>query len=326
VHAIVMSEFGGPEVLKPGTFPDPVQHPGWVTVELRAAALNWHDTLVRQGRYNSPLPHVIGADGAGVRRDTGEDVVILPSLHWGASDDAPASGWEILGDHAPGTYAELVAVPEECLAPKPRGFSWAQAAALPLVGVTTYRALFTRGRLRSGESMLVLGAGGGIATAAVQLAVAVGASVVVTSSSPAKIARAITEGAQDGVSHAEPDFPERARALSPSKAGFDLVLDPVGRWPEAVRTLRPGGRLVVLGANAAKTAPMDVRSFYFGQYDLLGTTMGNVRDFAALLDLVTDYHVPPPHIDRCFPLDEAASAHQYLETARDFGKCVLEHR
>jgi zinc-binding alcohol dehydrogenase/oxidoreductase len=326
MHAVVMSEFGGPAVLKPSSFPDPAERQGWVTVELRAAALNWHDTLVRQGRYESPLPHVIGADGAGVRRDTGEDVVILPSLHWGSNNDAPAAGWEILGDHAPGTYAELVAVPEECLAPKPRGFSWAQAAALPLVGVTTYRALFTRGRLRSGESMLVLGAGGGIATAAVQLAVAVGASVVVTSSSPAKIARAITEGAQDGVSHDEPDFPERARALSPSKAGFDLVLDPVGRWPEAVRTLRPGGRLVVLGANAAETAPMDVRSFYFGQYDLLGTTMGNVRDFAALLDLVTDYHVPPPHIDRCFPLDEAASAHEYLETARDFGKCVLEHR
>jgi zinc-binding alcohol dehydrogenase/oxidoreductase len=326
VHAIVMSEFGGPEVLKAGTFPDPVQQPGWVIVELRAAALNWHDTLVRQGRYDSPLPHVIGADGAGVRRDTGEDVVILPSLHWGSSDDAPAAGWEILGDRTPGTYAELVAVPEECLAPKPQGFSWIEAAALPLVGLTTYRALFTRGRLRPGESMLVLGAGGGIATAAVQLAVAVGASIVVTSSSPDKIARAIAEGAQGGVSHAESDWPERARTLSPSNAGFDLVLDPVGRWPEAVRTLRPGGRLVVLGANASETAPMDVRSFYFGQYDLLGTTMGNVRDFAALMNLIAEYHVPPPHIDRCFPLDQAASAHEYLETAREFGKCVLEHR
>jgi zinc-binding alcohol dehydrogenase/oxidoreductase len=326
VHAIVMSEFGGPEVLKPGTFRDPAQQPGWVTVELRAAALNWHDTLVRQGRYKSPLPHVIGADGAGVRRDTGDEVVILPSLHWGVSDDAPASGWEILGDHTLGTYAELVSVPEECLAPKPQGYSWIEAAALPLVGLTTYRALFTRGRLRQGETMLVLGAGGGIATAAVQLAVAVGASIVVTSSSPDKIARAIDEGAKDGVAHDDIDWPERARALSPSNAGFDLVLDPVGRWPEAVRTLRPGGRLVVLGANAAETAPMDVRSFYFGQYDLLGTTMGNVRDFTALLNLVTEFRVPPPHIDRCFPLDQAAAAHQHLETARDFGKCVLDHR
>jgi NADPH:quinone reductase-like Zn-dependent oxidoreductase len=269
---------------------------------------------------------LIGADGAGVRRDTGEDVVIVPSLHWGPSDDAPAAGWEILGDRTPGTYAELVSVPQECLAPKPKGFSWIEAAALPVVGLTTYRALFTRGRLRRGEAMLVLGAGGGVATAAVQQAVAVGASIVVTSSSPDKIARAITEGAKGGVSHDEPGWPERARALSPSNAGFDLVLDPVGRWPEAVRTLRPGGRLVVLGANAAETAPMDVRSFYFGQYDLLGTTMGNVRDFTALLNLVTEFHVPAPHIDRCFPLDQAADAHEYLETARDFGKCVLEHR
>jgi NADPH:quinone reductase-like Zn-dependent oxidoreductase len=128
------------------------------------------------------------------------------------------------------------------------------------------------------------------------------------------------------VAHDSADWPEHARTLTRSDAGFDLVLDPVGRWPEAVRALRPGGRLVVLGANAAQTAPMDVRSFYFGQYDLLGTTMGNVRDFAALIDLVTERHVPPPHIDRCFPLDAAADAHQYLETARVFGKCVLEHQ
>jgi zinc-binding alcohol dehydrogenase/oxidoreductase len=326
MHAVVLSEFGGPTALRAGTFPDPSPRPGWVSVELRAAALNWHDVLVRQGRYGSPLPHVIGADGAGVRRDTGEDVVIVPSLHWGQRDDAPGPEWEILGDRTPGTYAELVSVPQECLAPKPPGFSWPQAAALPLVGLTTYRALFTRGRLRPGETMLVLGAGGGVATVAVQLAVAVGASIVVTSSSPDKIARAVAEGARGGVAHDSTDWPEHARTLTRSGAGFDLVLDPVGRWPEAVRTLRPGGRLVVLGANAAQTALMDVRSFYFGQYDLLGTTMGNVRDFAALIDLLTERHVPPPHIDRCFPLDAAADAHQYLETARVFGKCVLEHQ
>ncbi|MCW2515819.1 MAG: Zn-dependent oxidoreductase, NADPH:quinone reductase [Mycobacterium sp.] len=319
-----MSRFGGPEVLESGTFPDPRPQAGWVVVELRAAALNWHDTLVRQGRYGSPLPHVLGADGAGVRRDTGEAVVIVPSLYWGPRDDAPAPEWEILGDRTPGTYAELVSVPAECLAPKPKGFSWTQAAALPLVGLTTYRALFTRGRLRPGETMLVLGAGGGIATVAVQFATAVGADVVVTSSAQDKVDRAFTEGARGGVLHTDPDWPTHARALSPSKQGFDLVLDPVGRWPEAVRTLRPGGRLVVLGANAAETAPMDVRHFYFGQFDLLGTTMGSVRDFNAMTDLIAEAHVPPPHIDRCLPLDRASDAHHHLETARTFGKCVLE--
>jgi NADPH:quinone reductase-like Zn-dependent oxidoreductase len=296
-----------------------------VTVALRASALNWHDVLVRQGRYRSPLPHIIGADGAGVRTDTGEPVVVLPSLNWGDRDDAPGTRWEILGDHTPGTYAELVSVPVDCLAPKPVGMSWAEAAALPLVGVTTYRALFARGRLRAGESMLVIGAGGGIATMAIALAVAAGADITVTSLSTETIEHAVAAGARGGVLHSETDWPDHARAMSPDNAGFDLILDPVGRWNESVRALRPGGRLVVLGANAAQTAPMDVRSFYFGQFDLLGTTMGSNRDFVGLLNMIDRCSVRPPVIDREFPLDRAAEAHEYLENGRNFGKCVLTH-
>jgi NADPH:quinone reductase-like Zn-dependent oxidoreductase len=325
MHAVVMHEFGAAEVLRPGEFSAPAERQGWVTVALRASALNWHDVLVRQGRYRSPLPHIIGADGAGVRTDTGEQVVVLPSLNWGESDEAPSRGWEILGDHTPGTYAELVSVPADCLAAKPAGFSWSEAAALPLVGVTTYRALFVRGRLRAGESMLVVGAGGGIATMAISLAVAAGAAITVTSSSSDTIERAVSAGARGGVLHSETEWPEHARAMSPNKAGFDLVLDPVGRWSESVRALRPGGRLVVLGANAAETAPMDIRSFYFGQFDLLGTTMGSSRDFAGLLNMIDRRSVQPPVIDREFPLDRAAEAHQHLERGRTFGKCVLTH-
>jgi hypothetical protein len=123
VHAVIMREFGTAAVLRPGEFPDPAERPGWVTVALRASALNWHDVLVRQGRYGSPLPHVIGADGAGVRTDTGEHVVVLPSLNWGDRDEAPGTRWEILGDHTPGTYAELVSVPVDCLAAKPVGMN-----------------------------------------------------------------------------------------------------------------------------------------------------------------------------------------------------------
>ena len=305
MHAVIMQEFGTAAVLRPGEFPDPAARPGWVTVALRASALNWHDVLVRQGRYGSPLPHIIGADGAGVRTDTGEDVVVLPSLNWGGRDDAPSTRWEILGDHTPGTYAELVSVPADCLAPKPADMSWAEAAALPLVGVTTYRALFVRGRLRAGESMLVIGAGGGIATMAISLAVAA--------------------GARGGVLHSEPDWPVHARAMTPNNAGFDLILDPVGRWSESIRALRPGGRLVVLGANAAETAKMDIRSFYFGQFDLLGTTMGSSRDFAGLLNMIDRCSVRAPVIDREFPLDGAAEAHEHLERGRTFGKCVLMH-
>jgi len=325
LHAVIMHEFGTAAVLRPGEFPDPPARPGWVTVALRASALNWHDVLVRQGRYRSPLPHIIGADGAGVRTDTGEQVVVLPSLRWGGREEAPSSDWEILGDHRPGTYAELVSVPADCLAPKPRGLNWAEAAALPLVGLTTYRALFTRGRLKAGESMLVIGAGGGIATMAIALAVAAGANITVTSSSPDTIERAVSAGARGGVLHSEPEWPEHARAMSPDHAGFDLILDPVGRWSESVRALRPGGRLVVLGANAADTAQMDVRSFYFGQFDLLGTTMGSSTDFAGLLNMIDRCSVRAPVIDREFPLDRAAEAHEYLERGRTFGKCVLMH-
>jgi NADPH:quinone reductase-like Zn-dependent oxidoreductase len=319
-----MQEFGTAAVLRPGEFPDPPGRPGWVTVALRASALNWHDVLVRQGRYGSPLPHIIGADGAGVRTDTGEEVVILPSLNWGDREEAPASGWEILGDRTPGTYADLVSVPADCLALKPRGLNWAEAAALPLVGLTTYRALFVRGRLQRGESMLVVGAGGGIATTAIALAVAAGASITVTSSSAETIERAVGAGARDGVLHSEQGWPEQARAMSPDN-GFDLILDPVGRWSESVRALRPGGRLVVLGANAAQTAEVDIRSFYFGQFDLLGTTMGSSKDFAGLLKMFDQYSVRAPVIDREFPMDRAAEAHEYLERGRTFGKCVLRH-
>src|ERR1700681_64594 len=214
MHAVVMHEFGTAEVLRPGEFPAPAERQGWVTVALRASALNWHDVLVRQGRYRSPLPHIIGADGAGVRTDTGEQVVVLPSLNWGGSDDAPSRRWEILGDHTPGTYAELVSVPADCLAAKPAGFSWAEAAALPLVGVTTYRALFGRGRLRAGEWMVVRGAGGRVATMAIALAVAAGASITVTSASPETIERAVGAGALDGVLPNEQGWPEQARAMS----------------------------------------------------------------------------------------------------------------
>ena len=325
MHAVIMEEFGTAGVLRPGEFPDPVARPGWATVKLHASALNWHDVLVRQGRYRSPLPHIIGADGAGVRTDTGEHVVVLPSLNWGNRDEAPGSGWEILGDYTPGTYAELVSVPAECLAPKPRGLSWAEAAALPLVGLTTYRALFVRGRLQEGESMLVIGAGGGIATMAIALAVAAGASIAVTSSSTDTLERAVSAGATGGVLHSEQEWPEHARALSPDNAGFDLILDPVGRWSESVRALKPGGRLVVLGANAAQTAQMDIRSFYFGQFDLLGTTMGSSRDFAGLLNMIDRCSVRAPVIDREFPLDRAAEAHEHLERGRTFGKCILTH-
>lgn len=323
MKAVRQHAFGDASVLEVEEVPDPVVEPGRSVVELRAAALNWHDVLVRQGQYGSPLPHTPGADGAGIDLATGEEVVVLPSLWWGADESAPGPDWEILGDHRPGTYAERVVVPTESVAPKPTGLTWAQAAALPLVGVTTFRALFTRGRLREGESLLVLGAGGGVATMAVSLAAAVGARVFVTSSADAKIDAARDLGASGGVRYDEADWPAAARELAGGR-GFDMVLDAVGNWSQAIEALRPGGRLVVLGASRADQAEISVRPFYFGQYDLLGTTMGSPHDFAGLLELMSEHAVPPPVIDRSFPLARASDAHRHLESGTGFGKVVLE--
>lgn len=323
MKAITMSAYGGPEQLVSGEADEPASRPGWVTVELRASALNWHDVLVRQGRYGSPLPHTPGADGAGVRTDTGEEVVILPSLNWGARNDAPGSDFDILGDHIPGTYAELVSVPQECVAPKPPAYTWEEAAALPLVGVTSYRALVTRAGLTAGESLLVIGAGGGVATMALSLAKAIRAHTFMTGSTEAKLDRARAAGATGGVLHSDPAWPDKVKAMSPGGAGFDVVLDPVGLWDQSVRALRPGGRLVVLGANVAEHVNMDVRSFYFGQYSLLGTTMGGPSDFRGLLDLVATGGVAAPIIAEVHPLDAAAIAHEHLESGTRFGKIIL---
>lgn len=325
MDAVVMHEFGAPEVLCPGSFPEPVARSGWVTVRLVASALNWHDVLVRRGQYNSPLPHVPGADGAGVRADTGEPVVVLPSLFWGEREAAPGQQWEILGDHRPGSYAELVSVPAECALPRPGGLSDAEAAALPLVGLTCFRALFTRGRLQPDEWLLVLGASGGVATMAVALAVAAGAHVVVTSASAQKIDTARGLGATGGVDHTHQDWIEHASEHTPGRRGFDVVLDPVGRWSESIACLRAGGRCVVLGASAATEARLAVRPYYFGQYELLGTSMGSPADMRALLRFLADNDVAPPVIDRTYRLDEAAAAHERLEGGTGVGKIVLLH-
>jgi zinc-binding alcohol dehydrogenase/oxidoreductase len=317
MKAVVLGAFGGPEALEPADRPDPAPPTGWAVVELRAAALNWHDVLVRRGDYPIALPRILGADGAGVRRDTGEPVIVLPSLHWGADDRFPGPEFEILGDHTDGTYAELVAVPEANLFPRPSGFTWAEAAALPLAGATAYRALFTRGGLRSGETVVVLGAGSGVSTIAVALAHMVGARVLVTSSSREKLDRAAALGASGGVLYTDADWPQR---LEPA----DLVVDSVGAtWPQSLSLLKPGGRVVAFGATGGDHATVPVRPFYFGQHSILGTTMGSPRDFAALLELIAGHPRWRPAVAAVMNLGEASAAHERMERREHFGKLVL---
>lgn len=304
------------------TVPDPVPAAGEVLVELRAAALNRRDLLVRRGVYPFPLPLVPGSDGAGVRRDTGEEVVIFPSLSWGEAEDAPGPDFQILGGPRDGTYAELIAIPEENVYPKPARLGWEEAAALPLAGLTAWRALFARGGLRQGETLLVLGAGSGVSTVAVQLAAQAGARVLVTSSSQEKIERAIALGAEAGVLYTEGDWAAAAKELA-GGSGVDVVLDSVGTtWADSLRTLRPGGRAVVFGGTGGTEVELQVRPLYLQQLSLLGTTMGSPRDFAALLRVLEGAPWRPV-VDSVLPLAEAGAAQARMESGGHFGKLVL---
>lgn len=299
--------------------PDPVAGAGEVLVELRHAALNRRDILVCRGTYPFPLPLVPGSDGAGVRRDTGEEVVIYPALGWGDRAEAFGPDFQILGGPRDGTYAELVAVPAANVFPKPSRLSWEEAAALPLAGLTAYRALFSRGGLRAGETVLVLGAGSGVSTFAVQLAAQAGARVLVTSSSRDKIERSCALGAETGVDYTAGDWVAEIKELG----GADLVIDSVGStWPQSLDCLRPGGRLVVFGATGGTEATLAVRPIYFGQWSLLGTMMGSPADFAGLLAAL-EAGSWRPVIDSAFQLADAAAALEKMESGRHYGKIVL---
>lgn len=299
--------------------PDPVPRPGEVVVELTRTGLNRRDLLVSRGVYPFPLPLIPGSDGVGVRRDTGEEVVIMPGLHWGDREDAFGPDFEVLGGPSDGTYAELVAVPAENLYPRPAGWSAEECAAFPLAALTAYRALFSRAGLEAGETVLVLGAGSGVSTLAVQLATQAGARVLVTSSSEEKIARSVELGAEAGVNYATTeDWPAAVRELGP----VDVVLDSVGAtWQQSLSCVRAGGRVVVFGATRGTEVELQVRPFYFGQLSLLGTMMGSPRDFDGLLGMIAEASWRPV-IDDVFPLADAAAALARLE-GEHFGKLLL---
>ena len=323
MRAAVIREHGGPEVLRIEDVPDPIPARGEVLVRLRCAALNYHDVLLRRSGLGMSLPLIMGVDGAGVREDTGERVVIQPSLNWGPNPAAPGPGWSILGDRVQGTYAELIALPEENLRPMPSGWSWSEAAALPTGGLTVYRGLFTRGALKAGETVVMLGAGGGIATFVIAMAAAAGARVLVTSSSHQKIERAVELGASGGVIYNDIDWTEQIQALTPTGEGADLVVDTVGRDTAAsLRCVRPGGRLVVFGAPPGAVASFDLRAFYFSQRSIIATTLGTGTEFTELLASL-DQQPWRPVIDSTFSFDDVAAAHARMESGKHFGKIVL---
>ena len=330
MNAIVLKETGGPEVLQPGTADDPVAGHGEVVIELRAAALNRRDIFVRKGIAPSPLPIIPGSDGAGVVRALGDgvrgvaegdEVIVFPSLGWGGGEAAPAPGFRILGGPDDGTYAELLKVPAENVFPRPQRLSWEESAALGLAGLTAWRALVSRAGMRPGETVLILGIGGGVATFALHIARAAGCRVIVTSSSDEKLARAAEMGAGAGVNYTEGDWV--AEVKERSGGGVDIVVDSVGStWADSINAVRPGGRVVVFGGTGGGKPQLTVRPVTAGNVSLLGTTMGSARDFAGLLAAV-DAQSWAPVIDSVRPLAEAADAHAREEAGEHFGKLVL---
>jgi NADPH:quinone reductase-like Zn-dependent oxidoreductase len=224
----------------------------------------------------------------------------------------------------PGTFAEYICVPTRHVYPKPEFLSWEQAAAVPLAGLTAWRAVATQAAVRSGETVLVTGIGGGVATFALKWAVALGARVFVTSGSHAKLERAMALGAQGGVNYREPDWPGQLAALS---EGIDAVIDGTGgpAFQDYFSLLKPAGRIVVYGATAGNpSAGLEMVRLFFRQLQIRGTTMGTPEEFAAMLSFLMEKCIEPV-IDRVFPLQDAVAAHRHLLATGQMGKVVLRH-
>ncbi len=332
MKAILLRELGGPERLALEQVSDPEPGPGEAVVALRAAALNHRDVWIRKGLYAGiTLPIILGSDGAGDvtavgdgvdRAWLGRHVVINPSLGWGSDLRVQGPAYRILGLPDNGTYAERVKVPAENLFSKPEALSWEAAAAVPLAGLTAYRALVTRARLQPGETVLITGIGGGVATMALAIARHLGARVVVTSSSDAKLARARQLGADGGANYTGDDWGGQVQALC--DGGPDVIVDSAGRdvFPTLLDIVKPGGRIVTFGATTGSPSTLEVRRIFWKQVSILGTTMGTPAEFAELLALV-DRRLAPV-VDRVFPLTAAADAHRRMEQGDQFGKVVLE--
>jgi zinc-binding alcohol dehydrogenase/oxidoreductase len=332
VKAIRLHQPGGPEQLRFEEVPTPAPGTGEVLVQLKAAALNHRDVWIRMGTQMADrLPLIPGSDGAGLVAEigsgaahlkVGDAVVINPSLNWGDREDRPAPGFKILGGPDPGTYAEFVVVPAENVFPKPSPLSMEEAAAMPLASLTAWRAVITRGQVRPGDRVVILGIGGGVATFALQIGRVAGATVIVTSSTEAKLERARELGADLAINYTAEDWEKIV--LERTGGGADVIIDSVGKetWGKALRALRPGGRLVTFGATTGRATEVDIRQVFWNQISILGTTMGSPREFTALLQLYQAGRLKPV-VDSVFPLRDAPAAHRRMDESQQFGKIVL---
>lgn len=313
--------------------PEPTPSRGEVVVALRAAALNHRDVWIKAGQYAGvTFPCILGSDGAGEVVGIGDgvdpawlgrEVILYPALGWGERQSAQGTQFTILGLPRAGTLAEKIAIPAAQLAPKPPHLSWEEAAALPLAGLTAFRSVFSRANLQPGERILISGIGGGVALFALQFAVAAKAEVWVTSSAPAKIARAVALGAKGGFDYRDPAW---VAAALKSAGSFDVVVDSAGGegFSRLIDVTAPGGRVVFFGATRGDAA-LPVRKIYWRQISLLGSTMGSPADWSAMSSFVTTHRIHPV-ISEVLPLARAGEAFDRMERGEQFGKIVLTVR
>ena len=304
--------------LEVGERPEPTPPEGWTRVAVRAASLNHHDlwTLRGVGIRSEQLPMILGCDAAGVDEATGEEVVVHAVINapgW-TGDDTLDPGRTLLSEKHQGSLAEYVIVPARNVVPKPAEFSWAEAACLSTAWLTAYRMLFTQARLRPGQTVLVQGASGGVASACIAMARAAGLRVYATARTEAKQAAAVELGAHQAFASGA-RLPERV----------DAVMDSVGAatWSHSLKSLRPGGRLVTCGATSGPNPPADLNRIFFLQLQVLGSTMGTRAELVDLLAFLRGTGLRP-QIDRTLPLARAADGLRALESGEPIGKIVLE--
>jgi zinc-binding alcohol dehydrogenase/oxidoreductase len=326
VRAVRIHDDGGPEVLVLEEAPDPVAGPGEVLVRLHASALNHLDVWIRKGLPSVPKPRILGADGAGVVEalgdgvtgfEPGERVVLNPGIEVGEGRI------HVIGEHGDGTNAELIAVPATNVHPIPNALSFEEAAAFPLVFETAYRMLVTRAGLREGEWVLAWGIGGGVSTATLAIGKALGAKVMVTSGSEAKLERARELGADATVNHATGDVKAAVKEATGGR-GADIVVETVGEatWATSLQVAAPGGRITVCGATSGPNPPASLHRVWWKQLSILGSTMGTGQDFAGAYELVASGRARPV-VDTVLPLEEIRAAHERLEAGEQLGKIVL---
>jgi NADPH:quinone reductase-like Zn-dependent oxidoreductase len=340
MKAIVFHQHDGPEVLKYTDAPEPKLRPSDVLVRVKACALNHLDIWVRRGIPNVPipLPHIPGSDVAGEIANMGADVttvrvgqkvVLAPGVTCGkcaaciSGQDNRCRQFTNLGYMIDGGCAEFVCVPEVNCLPYPENLSFEEAASIPLVFQTAWHMLLARAELQPGEDVLVLGAGSGVGSAAIQIAKFFGARVLATAGTDEKLEKAKQLGADHLINHKTQKIRDEVRRIT-GKRGVDVVFEHVGiaTWDDSFASLAPGGRLVTCGATTGYDAKIDLRFLFSRQLSVLGSYMGTKSELHSVMRLVATGRFKPT-VDRIFPLAEAAAAHAYLESGSQFGKVVL---